>query len=360
MIMLMNNHKKQLGVHEGGFAAIVIAIVLVLVLSLLTVGFAELMRKEEKSALDKHLSNQAFYNAESGINDAAKAINAGYTLSKTSCAPLTAADIAAITDPTVKAAAAYLTSNQIDAAGNTYPCLLINPAPTSLEYGSVDDSDSVIVRINGVSSADPTQPALIKTIVINWQDADGGTGFVPSGNSFNKSSNWPATTGVMRVGVTTLASGLIDRSDLIGNTFTAFLYPNGSNSAPNSANAAHTNDASGDIVNGNCDTSRRPEYCRVDITNLGQANYLLSLRSIYRHSRVTIQAYGFDGSQLRIKNAQTVVDSTGKAQDILKRVQVRIPTHDTFSHSDSGLEVMSGICKQLQLIPTSGSRACSP
>jgi hypothetical protein len=359
-MLLMDNSKKQLGGNEEGFAALVIAIVLVLVLSLLTVGFAELMRKEERSALDKHLSNQAFYNAESGINDAEKAINAGYTLAKTTCSPLTDADIATMTDPTVKAAAAYLKNNQIDSSGNAYSCLLINPAPSTLEYSSVDDSDSVIVRINGVNPADPTQPALIKTIVINWQDADGGASFVPSGNSFNKAADWPASTGVMRIGVTPLASGLIDRADLTGNTFSAFLYPNASTSAPNSATASHTNDASGDLVNGNCDTSRRPEYCRVDISDLGQANYLLSLRSIYRHSRVTIQIYGFDGSQLRIKNAQTVVDATGKAQDILKRVQVRIPTHNTFSHSDSGLEVMNGICKQLQLTPTSGSRACTP
>jgi hypothetical protein len=79
---------------------------------------------------------------------------------------------------------------------------------------------------------------------------------------------------------------------------------------------------------------------------------VLSLRSIYKNLAVTIKAFGFDGTQLDIKNAQTLVDSTGKAQDILKRLQVRIPTHNDYDHSDYGLETMGNLCKQLQLIPS--------
>ncbi len=73
---------------QDGFASIVIAIIMVIVLSLITVGFAQLMRTEQRSALDKQLSSQAYYAAETGVNDAAKALNAGYAGVKTNCAPL--------------------------------------------------------------------------------------------------------------------------------------------------------------------------------------------------------------------------------------------------------------------------------
>ena len=71
MLMKACNHHDQ--PDQRGFAAIVVALVLILVLSLLTIGFAELMRHEQRSALDKQLSSQAYYAAESGVNDAVSA-----------------------------------------------------------------------------------------------------------------------------------------------------------------------------------------------------------------------------------------------------------------------------------------------
>ena len=61
---------KKSGWNEEGFASIVIALILIIVLSLLTIGFAQLARREQQTALSKQLANQAQYAAESGINDA--------------------------------------------------------------------------------------------------------------------------------------------------------------------------------------------------------------------------------------------------------------------------------------------------
>jgi Tfp pilus assembly protein PilX len=84
--MLMNIPRKRINIdNESGFASLVVASVLIVVLSLMTVGFAQLMRSNQTSALNKQLSDQAYYAAESGINDAAQAYNAGYSLSKTAC-----------------------------------------------------------------------------------------------------------------------------------------------------------------------------------------------------------------------------------------------------------------------------------
>lgn len=141
---------------EQGFAAIIVAVILLLVLSLITVGFAAQMRKEQRAALDNQLSTQAYYAAESGINDAVQALGSGViTTAKQTCPP----------DP-------QLPSNTVNAAENvSYSCLLIDPAPLSLEYGSIDISQSKVLQITGIDPTDPTETVTrpITRLHISWQ-----------------------------------------------------------------------------------------------------------------------------------------------------------------------------------------------
>lgn len=360
--MLMNGKANQLSSNQQGFAAFVIAIVLVLVLGLITVGFAELMRKEQRSALDKHLSSQAYYAAEAGINDATKAVNSGYSKMKTDCAPLPASD----TTP----GGSSLKSGQIGGAevGVSYTCLLIDPTPTTLEYGPSNDTQSKIVELTGVDKDDTTVTLPISYVVFSWEDPERRTEFASSDQRFRPSGGagaWSSNTGMLRIGLTPLTSGGINRAYFKANTHQSFLYPNGPGGVATSpasysayAFSESTGDKGGTILNGNCNVNSKPRFCNVRI-NLGdaaQANLLLSLRWVYSPSRVTIQAYDSNDNRLRIKNAQTLVDSTGKAQDVLRRIQVRVPVRSNYNHTDYALETMEGICKQLEVFPDSASR----
>lgn len=344
---------RDSSIDQNGFASLVIALIMVIVLGLTTVGFAELMRKEERNALDKQLSSQAYYAAESGINDAARALNAGFNEKKTKCDPMTPADIASLGDAAAKAAAtAYLADNRLrDSSDLAYTCLTINPAPETYEWNQVNTDQSKVVTMTGVNPDDGVTITPIGTLEVSWQDASNNSPAVPgSSTDFEKGADWPYI-GVLRVGLTPLASGGIRRESLINDTYTSYLYPNASSAPIASDSAASTGTASGNIVRGNCNDARQPLRCSVRITNLTQANYLMTLRSVYKGSRVSVRAFAFDGSQLALRNGQTVVDATGKAQDVLRRVQVRIPSKSTYDHPDAGIQSMSGICKQLNLIP---------
>jgi hypothetical protein len=367
----MGKWVRRLRREEDGFAALVIAIVLVLLLSLLTIGFAQLMRKEQRSATDKHLSDQAYYAAETGVNDAAKAINAGFSKIKSQCEPYTTADV--VSDPITR----FLTNNNVDnvsgSTGISYPCLIIDPAPK--EYDSfISDTQSKVVEITGTNPADITAPPeLIKELVISWEDTTNNQRFVPSpiasAHKFLPANQW-TYNGVLRIGITPLSSGAINRDGLINGTYDAFLYPNDSGSPSNAYSyTSGLNTDKGVILDGNCstDNSHKPRYCSLKIANFNASSLLVSLRSVYAGSlAVTITANGYtvyaDGSQLRIKNAQTLVDSTGKAQDVLKRIQVRIPSKPNYPHSDAGIDTTGSICKQLQLAPNdpSSRNDCSP
>ncbi|MGH7234477.1 MAG: PilX N-terminal domain-containing pilus assembly protein, partial [Candidatus Saccharimonadales bacterium] len=72
---------KKLG--EEGFAPIIVSIIIVIVLSLLTVGFVTLANNSAQNALNRQLSNNAYYAADSGVNDAIAAITHGYLKAKT-------------------------------------------------------------------------------------------------------------------------------------------------------------------------------------------------------------------------------------------------------------------------------------
>ncbi len=369
--MLMNGPRVKSSRNQQGFASLVIAMVLVLVLSLITLGFAQLMRKEQRSALDRHLSSQAYYAAEAGINDAAKALSAGYTGTKAACDPLPVPPVSTPPDPTK-----YLSDSKVDSAGTAkYSCLLIDPAPTSLEFGAIDFSQSKSMIITGEDFNSPGTTAPFNDLVISWQDSGEGNTFVPAATAashpFFPLASWPATTSVLRVGLTPLNSVSVTRDNMISSTYTAFLYPNANPGAGNAATAfanypsysmpGNTGTAGGTIIDGKCNTGSQPRYCNVRISGLDQLNYLLDLRSMaYGKSRVTITAYGSGGARIRIRNAQTLVDSTGKAQDVLRRVQARIPSKNNYDHADYGIDAMSGICKQLQLIPGSSPNNCTP
>jgi hypothetical protein len=367
MYNTLMNSKRKLLVEEQGFASIVIAIVLILVLSLLTVGFADLMRNEEKSATEKHLSSQAYYAAEAGINDAAKAINDGYNQRKTSCGPIAA-------DPTVPGSQ-WLSNNQVSGSDVLYTCLLIDPVPLSLEYQLNDSSESRAVIVTGVNKDDTTNTTPIGSIYIGWEDKSEDSDFVPAANGHtfkpaaDSTDNWTYTN-VLRLNLTPLSASVnapLTRDSLRSNNFAAILFPNDNSAGPANypygAGIGFSN--SGQILNGNCRptiTTDFPRKCGVVITGLTQSDYLITMQPIYPNKpvHVTIKAKDFDGTVLRIANGQILIDSTGKAQDQLKRVQVRMPAHTGFPHTDYGLESMSSICKLLQLTPSIDTQAPCP
>ncbi len=171
----------------------------------------------------------------------------------------------------------------------------------------------------------------------------------------------------------------LDRDFLIQNAYTAFLCPAADASSRDWAISPYSNGSTnGAIVNGNCNEavgsspSLEPDYCNVEITNLdslngglGEASFFIDLQSIYNPVTTYISVYG-SGSQLTTANrldiagAQTLIDSTGKAQDVLRRIQVGVPSRNSYYIPD-GTTASGDICKQLQVAPgaTQSSANCS-
>lgn len=67
----MRSNMKPIKSDERGVVAIIVAVLLMTVLSLIVLATSQNSTREQRETIDRQLSDQAFYNAETGINDVA-------------------------------------------------------------------------------------------------------------------------------------------------------------------------------------------------------------------------------------------------------------------------------------------------
>lgn len=335
--MSMNKKDIQIIKDQSGIVSIMVTLIIMMILSLIVLGFAQLMRREQRQSLDYQLSTQAFYAAEAGINDAVNAIKGGYNTKKEQCEPDASGPLSAGT-----------TNNVLDADSLVaYTCLLVDPSPPEITPRDIGDNGWVTPLKTG-DGTDFTE------ITIAWGVRDGTdrTGCPGFTGLFPPNDSWPANchAGVLRVDLVPV-EGSVDRPGLANTTMTAFFYPHptvGSNISYNSAIGFGGPDGQGRIVNGDC--SGGAQLCKVTITGLTANSYYLRLKSIYRLSDVTITGKTTTGTT-NISGSQAIVDSTGKANDVLRRIQVRVPLHNSNNDTPDALRSVNTLCKRFMVAP---------
>ncbi len=325
----MNSNLRS---NQSGLVSFIVTISLVIILALITTSFALLTRREQRRALDRQLSTQAFYAAESGVNAAISKLDdpTAYATPATDC-----------TGPSNP-----LANNNDVGDGFKYTCVLVNKSPKSLEYSAVKTDESTIVLIDNANA---------NKLEISWQASDQTGASIYSGSGEfafpdkNASGNSPTTwkAGILRATLMPVPrSSNVTRSGLIGNSGTFFLYPQsgGSNSVVLGGSQ------NGQLVSGSCSDTNTPRFCKVNITGLSGSNnkYYLRLTSVYKNSNVSIKAYN-NTTELELPGVQAVIDSTGKASDILRRVQVRVPLGNSFYYPEFAIETKESICKELNV-----------
>lgn len=342
---------------EQGMVSIIVTMIIMSVLSLIVVGFAQLARREQREALDNQLSTQAFYAAESGINDARIAIKNGYAINKKDC-----------TDDTTFSAA----RKAIGTDGNVaYTCLLIDQTPSKLEYGTIEVDKATVVPINPVDTDDNNAAMTLKELNIGWNRADGGgsdyynDGF--DGITLPPATDWTSSeAGILRVDLIPLPNGPLTRSGLIDQTFTVFLYPSVGAAAETGVQYQRDIGNQGTIQRIACNTTGARK-CNARIDNLppGVEHYYLKLTSLYHNSAVTVSGEGASSVNstqrpVAFKDGQYIIDSTGKAGDVLKRIRVHLPAGKTdYRYPNYAVNSVQEICKLLEVYPGGGSDLCN-
>lgn len=340
-----NTYKSQ-----EGLVSILVTMVLMMILSLIVLGFAQTTRREQRQSLDRQLLAQASYAAETGINDVEKYIRdrqaLGFTIDKfDKCGPPppSAGNFIASRPPG---------SNSVDGTTTTYSCVLINPSPPELIWQRINADASVAFPFN------PTGSPRNSKITITWQNGDSiPTSYgscdtsVPLTGAFKPliggASNWTCEAGVLRVDITPIGSGLLTRGGLLDDTRNLVLYPVRTGVA---LNQAYSSLDHGSIIPVYCDPLATPRHCRITIVGANADKYYIRIRPMYRSANINVS-----GNADGLADAQAIVDVTGKANDILKRLQVRLPINALESENNStidyALQSIDTICKRAAIVP---------
>lgn len=325
-------NRQGLRQNQTGMVAIMTTMILMIVISLIVLGFSQIVRRNQRQVLDAQLSSQAFYAAESGINLAKEALSSNSAYEKTACG----------TDSTI-------TDYAVDGTNVAVTCLLISPA-NNLVFDSVSSTSKV-------SLIEPTSGG-VDSIFINWQSITDGNVSASCGafSVFPAQGAWSCNQPVLRVDLVPLGGSL--SIDSVRDTqFTAFLHPQrlGGASTPVSWGSA-TGNNKGRIQNVICnDTTNTDKVrkCSAQIQSLpGGARYGIRMMSIYGDAKVEVHVRS-GGVQPTLRGGQVVVDSTARAVDVLKRVQARVSVIRNDSIPDFGV-LSSAFCKRYLVQPATG------
>lgn len=339
--------KKQ-STTQQGFVSIIVAMILIALISLIAVGFAYLVRQNQRTSMNRQLSTQAFYAAESGVNDAVQRLRQSGAYQKNDC----------------QGTGAILTP------GVEYTCVLVNSRPDTLVFDSVSMNESTIAHIASVQQ--------IRSLQIAWQEDTGSSAQFAAANgptAFPQQPSWsgcptsatsceqataqfPNSIGVLRATIFP-ANSATSIDTLLNASQTVFMYPAAATTTGGGAVDFRPYTASGDqskeglIVSGGCNANNTPRKCVVTINNINSNDLFLRLKAIYKNAAVTVTAKDSSGTNVPISGAQATIDSTGKSQDVLRRIQVRVPLNDAYYFPEFALESSDTICKRLATYPNS-------
>jgi len=281
---------------NSGFASVVVALILVLVFSLISLGFAQISRREQQNALNQQLATKASYAAESSINKVLKNIK-------------DVPPISSCNDP------AQTTYRVVSLDTNTkITCILVNKSPSSY--------DAIISPSSGKAFVIETSDT-IGAFEFKWKSTNPKyTNPLPDNSKTNIKNDTNYTfPSIVMLGITPLETADdYKRQNLIEQTFYGVLYPSSSSSESVNSNERGKKYLAKCIA-GECST-------RVAMVG-AKSRYLIQFAAPYGgpgdKTNVEVIAYNNSGTQLSTTNTQAEVDVTAKSQDVLKRTKVRVP-----------------------------------
>lgn len=324
--MYMGKHDQK--TSEQGIVAIVVTIILMIILTLIVLSFAQISRREQRNALDRQLSTQAFYAAESGVNDARIVLE---NWAQTNDPKLNSDYMSTCNGFAAIAGASVRLGTALPGAGAaSYTCLFVDPSTTNIVVDATDSQQILPIRY--------TSGAPIVNLDIYWDDGTTSSTFTgcpaPTAN--------PATTSNCNAPV--LRVELVDADPATAENLSTnkvfFIYPHAT-----AGGTISYGSATGTTAQGRCN-SGGPRKCLISLTNLNANYYLMRLKGIYKPMALTINP----AAGAEFSGAQALIDVTGKASDVERRIQVRVPI-TTFSTAVPlfGAEANDKVCKQFYI-----------
>jgi len=337
-LIIKSSKEYKVQKNGDGFVAIIVAALIMIILSLITIGFTRIMQREQRQSLDRQLSRQAIYAAESGINDIYSGLQANLALpaEKTTCDVV--GNVGGQPNPSVN-------GGVVDEGGNVaYTCALYDKTPTELNY-SVSTDESNVVELK------PESGAPFSSITLRWGNEQGDNNVDalpvcgPEADVFPGSR--PSNVPLIRIDLTNTA--ILSRDDLINSTDYLYLAPC-KGGAPGTDTYGYFSGDQGQVVRVVC-TSSQTLPCQLTINGLSSVSYVARIRAVYSSAQLYISGTDNTSNPVQFRQAQTSIDVTARASDVVRRLRVSIPLGAANNPPEGVFQAFDGVCKLLSVDP---------
>ena len=380
--------------YNKGAVSIFAVIFSTLLLTVLTVSFMGLMISAQQRAINNDLSQSAYDSALAGVEDAKRVVRACANGNVDACSALEAASDCQVVarakvNGSVDQPETVIASNSSSGQSfdQAYTCVNID----------MDSVDYLFEAQSGRAHIVPLRATrTIKKITIEWftlEDNNNAPARTPTSSPAGSTSlppvaswNSSAPSLIRAQLITPGESFSLSSLDESSSSRTLFLRPanmsSGSTSGMPTANiqvsqAAQPRATSGD---GSYSNSVSPVVCSSDYENNGfscsvtldladdqvistgaSKNALLRVDSLYKGANVRVTLHSQDGSEIKFDDVQPVVDSTGRASTLFRRVEARLRMGTDFPYPSYVADVQNNLCKNFSVDDTRVvSAGCSP
>lgn len=340
---------SRLKTNQFGAVSMITVVFIAIILTVLATSFIRLTINEQRESVDDDLTTRAYYAAESGVQDAIAAIKdqfahpgdpAHRVNNPDECTPDSSGDLSG--------------SSSLDAE---YTCQIIDLTPDDY-LADLEKGETEQFIIDSESGDD------VNTVNISWHinaaknsGGDGGFDLRSSvASSLLKDYEWysdPANPSddnkfpaMIRLQMISTPHSGVTRSSI--DSYTLFLNPTlgGSHASINDLTAISLNHGIRNVPCNN--TAAVGEYvCTFSINSLADDthDYSIRVQALYNPTHIKIDATTSAGVAVSLINAQAVIDVTGRAGDVYRRVEERVDLSPDYLSPEFAILSAEDICK---------------
>lgn len=359
---------------ETGLVAIFSVMFFIVLITVITISFLRIMVQEERQATDDQLSASALNAAESGVEDAKRLLvrclgnppssiesECNNALQQTNCpGVLSNGTIRSDLGLTYDATNGVKVSNESEYL-EYYTCVLIDLESKEFLGELSGGNDSIFIPLSATGDFD--------SIEFSWHDtrpeANGPPAAYPPAFQLPKQPEWESGSYPAFVRLQYIQhDSVFDVSDLEEDSRTVFLTPASSGAYVNNQfNLADVDARTGtrtklspvpvECIATGSSAERYACKAQVNLSGFGpKSSSYLRVTSIYGGTHFQVRL--LDGSTAVSWNGvQPVVDVTGKANDVFRRVETRIRLDNPSLMPNFAIESGTDFCKDYMVTDTS-------
>ncbi|NTW62087.1 hypothetical protein HGB25_01595 [Candidatus Saccharibacteria bacterium] len=387
--------------HQKGEVSLFVVIFTTLLITVVTVGFIRIMIQGQQQATSTDLSQSAYDSAQVGVEDGKRAIlrymNICSTGTQAEC-DLAKADLDSLvcnnavrklsdvdsvsSDAEVK----VQQSSSINDLDQAYTCTKIQMDTIDVS-GYLEKDGAKIIPLVGLSAFNKVKVEWFMSS--DFSSTFANVSFHPMSASIPppliSAGNWPTNRPpVLRTQLAQFnptgfnLSGFDNGGVGNSNANTLFLYPSSAGlptmdfaandvrrgvnppPVPGAPKPTRCVNLSGSAVYSCSVVLTLPNV--VDVSSNGPTA-ILRLKAIYNSTSFRVSLFDNSDTSVKFKGVQPMIDSTGRANDLFRRVQARVESIDpNFPYPDGAVQTTGNLCKDFFVTnsPDDYSNSCTP